>query len=105
MVLVNTVYPGTSPADIENLVTRPLEKNLKALNGVKSIKSTSVQDFSSIVVEFRTGIEVKDAKQLVKDAVDKTKKDLPSDLKTDPDVKEIDFSEIPIMYVNLIRKI
>jgi multidrug efflux pump len=103
-ILVNTVYSGTSPADIENLITKPLEKNLKSLNGVKSIKSSSVQDFSSVVIEFRTGILVSEAKQRVKDAVDKTKKDLPTDLKQDPDVRDIDFSEIPIMYLNLSGK-
>jgi multidrug efflux pump len=100
-IIVNTVYPGTSPADIENLITRPLETNLKSISGVKVINSTSVQDFSSIVVEFRTGVAIPDAKQKVKDAVDKSKKDLPTDLKTDPDVKDIDLSEIPIMYINI----
>jgi multidrug efflux pump len=100
-IIVSSPYPGASPSDIENLITRPLEKNLKSINGVKSIKSSSVQDYSSIVVEFRTGIKISDAKQLVKDAVDKSKKDLPSDRKSDPDVRDIDFSEIPIMYVNL----
>ncbi len=103
-VLVNTIYPGTSPADIENLITRPLEKNLKGINGVKDIKSTSIQDVSSIVVEFHTGIKIEYAKQLVKDAVDKSKPDLPSDRKNDPDVKEIAFSDIPIMYINLSGK-
>ncbi|MDP4210638.1 MAG: efflux RND transporter permease subunit [Bacteroidota bacterium] len=103
-VMVNTVYPGTSPADMENLVTRPLEKNLKSINGVKVINSTSIQDYSSVVVEFRTGIAVAEAKQRVKDAVDKTKKDLPTDLKTDPEVREIDFSEFPIMYLNISGK-
>jgi multidrug efflux pump len=100
-IIVNTVYPGTSPTDIENLITRPLETNLKSINGVKVINSTSVQDFSSIVVEFRTGVAIPDAKQKVKDAVDKSKKDLPSDMKTDPDVRDIDLSEIPIMYINI----
>ena len=100
-VFVNTVYPGTSPSDMENLCTRPLEKNLKSINGVKKISSNSIQDVSSIIVEFNTGIEISEAKQRVKDAVDKTKNDLPNDLPTDPMVREIDFSEIPIMYVNL----
>ncbi len=100
-IIVNTVYPGTSPADIENLITRPLETNLKSINGVKVINSTSVQDFSSIVVEFRTGVAIPDAKQKVKDGVDKSKKDLPSDLISDPDVRDIDLSEIPIMYINI----
>jgi multidrug efflux pump subunit AcrB len=101
-ILVQTFYPGTSPADIENLITKPLEKNLKSINGVKKITSSSVQDFSSIAVEFRTGVQVADAKQKVKDEVDKAKKDLPmSDIKQGPDVKDIDMSEIPIMNINL----
>ncbi|HUX54963.1 MAG TPA: efflux RND transporter permease subunit, partial [Williamwhitmania sp.] len=100
-IIVNTVYPGTSPADIENLITRPIEKNIKAINGVKKITSRSVQDFSAIVVEFNTGVDVTDAKQKVKDAVDKSKVDLPSDLKTDPEVSDIDLSDIPIMYLEL----
>jgi multidrug efflux pump subunit AcrB len=87
---------------MENLVTRPLEKNLKSISGVKKITSRSAQDFSAIIVEFNTGIEIKDAKQKVKDAVDKTKKDLPTDPSfIEPSVMEIDLSEIPIQYINL----
>jgi multidrug efflux pump len=102
MINVNSIYKGTSPSDIENLVTRPLEKNLKSISGVKKITSRSVQDFSAIIVEFNTGIEIKDAKQKVKDAVDKTKRDLPTDPSfIEPSIMEIDLSEIPIQYINL----
>jgi multidrug efflux pump len=102
MININSIYPGTSPSDMENLVTRPLEKNLKSISGVKKITSRSVQDFSAIIVEFNTGIEIKEAKQRVKDAVDKTKKDLPTDPSfIEPSVMEIDLSEIPIQYINL----
>jgi len=100
-ILVSTVYPGTSPVDIENLVTRPIEKQLKGLSGVKKITSTSVQDFSSIAIEFNTDVNVPEAKQRVKDAVDKAKNDLPNNLLKDPAVNDIDFSEIPIMYIQL----
>lgn len=102
MVVVNSVYPGTSPSDMENLVTRPIEKKLKAISGVKKITSRSFQDFSSIIVEFNTDVDQKDAKQEVKDAVDKAKNDLPQDQSfDDPSVMEIDLSEIPIMYINV----
>jgi multidrug efflux pump len=100
-ILVNTIYAGTSPTDMENIVTRPLEKNIKSINGVRKINSNSVQDFSTIVVEFQTNYDVSEAKQKVKDACDKTKKDLPTDLTEDPEVLEIDLSEIPIMSINL----
>ncbi len=100
-VFVGTVYPGTSPSDMENLVTRPIEKKLKAVSGVKKITSNSIQDFSMVIVEFNTDVEVTEAKQLVKDAVDKARSELPSDLPREPDVQEVNFSEFPIMAVNV----
>ena len=51
-IFVTTIYPGASPSDIEQLVTKPIEKELKGLSGVKKITSSSVQDFSNIIVEF-----------------------------------------------------
>jgi len=100
-ILVNTIYPGTSPEDMENLVTRPIEKQLKGINGVKKITSNSLQDYSSIAIEFNTDIPVPEAKQRVKDAVDKSLGDLPNNLLDDPTVMDIDFSEIPIMSIQL----
>lgn len=100
-VYVSTVYPGNSPKDIENLVTRPLEKELKSVDGLKTLKSTSVQDFSAIIVEFNTDVNIEDAVQDVKDAVDKAKKELPTDLNDDPQVIELNASEFPIMNINL----
>jgi len=100
-ILVNTVYPGTSPEDMENLVTRPIEKQCKSLADVKKITSNSIQDFSTIVVEFNPGIEVSEAKQRVRDAVDKSKTNLPNNLPKEPNIMEVDLSEIPIMNINL----
>jgi len=100
-IIVNTVYPGTSPEDMENLVTRPIEKECKSIQNVKKITSNSIQDFSSIVVEFTTNIPVPEAKQRVRDAVDKAKTKLPNNLPNDPDIAEVDISEIPIMNINL----
>jgi multidrug efflux pump subunit AcrB len=100
-IIVATVYPGTSPTDIENLVTRQIEKEIKGVNGVKKINSTSNQDYCIVDVEFNSGIDVQVAKQLIKDAVDKARTELPNDLPSDPTVKEVNISEQPIMYVNL----
>ena len=100
-IYVGTIYPGTSPADIENLLTRPIEKQLKSINGIKDIKSNSVQDYSTIMAEFETDVDVMEAKQKVKDAVDKARGELPNDLPMEPTVMEVDFSEMPILFVNL----
>lgn len=100
-VFVSTIYPGTSPEDMENLVSKPLEKQMKSISGVKKITSNSLQDFSNIIVEFNTDVDVAIAKQKVKDAVDKARNDLPTDLPTDPNVQEINFSDIPILYINI----
>src|SRR5689334_15793605 len=87
-ISVVTVYAGNSPKDIENLVTRPIEKQLKGISGAKvnKIQSTSQADYSMIVVEFDTDVKPDMAKQKVKDAVDKARTDLPTDLTTEPDV-------------------
>lgn len=102
-ISITTVYVGNSPKDIENLVTRPIEKQLKGISGAKvnKITSRSQADFSLIVVEFDTDIKTEIAKQKVKDAVDKAQSDLPTDLTQLPNVQEFAFSEQPIMYVNL----
>lgn len=102
-ISVTTLYIGNSPKDIENLVTRPIEKELKGISGAKvnKIQSTSQTDYSLIVVEFDTDVKTEIAKQKVKDAIDKARTDLPTDLTSEPDVQEFAFSEMPIMFVNI----
>ncbi len=100
-ILVRTIYPGNPPLDIENLITRPVEKEVETVKGIKEIRSTSTQDASLIFVEFNTDVDIKIALQDVKDAVDKAKSELPNDLLQDPLVEDIDFSEFPIININL----
>src|ERR1043165_1136773 len=100
-IIGQTVYPGTSPENMENLVTKPLEKQVKNLTGVKKVTSNSFQDYSVVIVEFIPDIEVDKAKQDTKDAVDKARQDLPQNLPNEPEVKDVDVSEMPILYVNI----
>lgn len=100
-IYVATIYPGAAPADVENLISKEIEKEVKSISGVKKIISNSVQDFSNVIVEFETDVDVDKAKQDVKDAVDRAKPNLPPTLLDDPEVFEVDISEMPIMNVNL----
>jgi multidrug efflux pump subunit AcrB len=100
-IYVSVIYPGTSPKDMENLIVRPIEKECKSIGGVKKIKSNSLQDYCNIVVEFNSDTKIDDAKQKVKDAVDRAKKDLPKDLKNDPEIMDINFADLPVMQVNI----
>jgi len=90
-IYVSTIYTGNSPKDMENLVTRPIEKQIKAITGAKINKftSTSQQDYSAIVVEFETDVQTDVALQKVKDAIDKSKQDLPTDLTQEPTALEV----------------
>ncbi|MEQ1553091.1 MAG: efflux RND transporter permease subunit [Ferruginibacter sp.] len=102
-ISITTIYVGNSPKDIENLVTRPIEKQLKGISGakVKKITSTSQTDYSLIIVEFDSDVKTDLAKVKVKDAIDKAKTDLPNDLTSQPNAQEFAFSEMPIMFVNV----
>ena len=100
-VYINTVYVGTAPADIENTINKQIEKQLKSVSGVKRIKSNALQDVSVILVEFNPDVPSPEALQRVRDAIDKAKPDLPQKLDSGPTAQDVDFSELPIMNVNI----
>ncbi len=100
MIAVNTPYPGVAPADIESLITRPLEDELSTISDIKELSSTSVEGYSSIVAEFETTVDIEDALQKVREKVDLAKPDLPAEAE-DPAIMEFNFSEVPVMQVNL----
>ena len=103
-IFVSTAYPGNSPANMEKLITRPLEKELNTISGIDEITSTSVQGFSAIDIKFNFDVTPTEALRKVKDAVDKAKADpdFPSDLPADPSIMELNFSELmPVMNINL----
>ncbi|MDE2806275.1 MAG: efflux RND transporter permease subunit [Gemmatimonadota bacterium] len=99
-VLVNTMYPGVSPADIESLVTRKLEDELKTIPDIKELTSTSVAGYSSVSAEFETSMNMSEALLKVRGKVDLARPELPSDAE-DPFIMELSMSDAPVMQVNI----
>ena len=100
MVVVNTMYPGVAPADMESLVTRPLEEDLSTISDIKLMTSTSVEGYSSIMIEFETTVNLDEALAKVREKVDLAKSELPPEAK-EPTIIEFNFSEVPVIQVNL----
>jgi multidrug efflux pump len=99
-IVITTVYPGASPGDIESIITQPVEREIQSISGIDELRSTSTEGVSTVVVEFLPSVDVSDAKQEVREAVDRAKVDFPSDV-DEPIISEIDTSEFPIITLNL----
>ncbi len=100
-VVVMAPYFGTSSADMENLVTRKLEQQLKGIADLEEMTSTSAEGFSQVVLEFTTDVEMSDALQKVRDAVELAKPDLPQDVRDDLTIREISSTDWEIMQIVL----
>lgn len=99
-MIVTTVYPGVAPEDIENLITRKIEQELKTLKNVKEITSSSSEGVSTIAIEFDPKVDLDYALQRVKDKVDAAKAKLPQEAE-EPVVTEIDIENMPIINIIL----
>jgi len=103
IAVVATVFPGASPTDVEQQVTKEIENEITDLSGVKRVDSTSSLGYSSIVVEFEAGEDLNKSISELKDKVDKAKPALPDDA-NDPEVVEISIDDQPIVEITLTSK-
>ncbi len=99
IVIISTVLPGANPADIESLITVPVEDAVRGVDGVKTVTSTSRESASVVQIEFESGYDADKAKSDVQSAVDAVG-DLPEDA-LDPNVQKLDFENQPIWTFSL----
>jgi CzcA family heavy metal efflux pump len=100
-VFVTTTYEGVAPEDMEELITIPIERKLKGINDVEEIRSTSAEGLSTVAIKFLPKVDLDDALQKVRDKVDQAEGDLPAELQDDPVIKEVNFSDMPVIRVVL----
>jgi multidrug efflux pump subunit AcrB len=101
IVNIQTIYPGSSAEDVEKLVTNKIEQDLKEVDGIKKMKSMSVESLSEITITLDpdTTNEMK-GKQDIKDVIDRLEIELPEQSET-PIVTTIDSKQTPVMQVGL----
>ena len=96
VVVVGAVYPGTSPREVENLLVTPIERELKGIDGIKTIRSTAYPGTMQITIEVDPSY--KDRSRLVSDVQQAINRaDLPADLPADPVITEVKSEQAPIL--------
>lgn len=95
-IVVQTVYPGASPTEVENTVTKPMEDAVSGLDNLSRVSSTSMENFSMVVIEFTQAANVDMALQDAQRKVNQIISTLPKDIKT-PVLTKIALDEIPVL--------
>ncbi|MBX3206504.1 MAG: efflux RND transporter permease subunit [Labilithrix sp.] len=96
VVVVNVPYPGASPREVEQLVTKPLEDAVVSLNGIDRLKTTSREGMSQTVILFKLGVDLQDAATQVRERVAQTRYKLPNEVK-EPSVARFDVGAAPVL--------
>ena len=99
-IFVSTYLEGISPEDAERLIIRPLEEELRGVEGVKEMTSNAFEGGSNVILEFTAGFDADQAVQNVREAVDRAKPELPAEAE-EPTVTEINTSIFPVLVVTL----
>ncbi|MBY7817953.1 efflux RND transporter permease subunit [Vibrio fluvialis] len=101
IIYVSVTHQGISPDDAERLIVRPLEQELRSIEGIKEMTANAAEGYASIVLEFNVGVDLNKAMADVRDAVDLAKPKLPAD-SDEPVVNEVTLaSEQPVLSVVL----
>ncbi len=100
VIYVSMSLSGISPDDAERLLVRPMEQELRSLEGIKKMTSIAGEGHSSVTLEFDAGFDPKTALQDVREKVDNAKANLPEEA-DEPSVHEINVALFPVISVGL----
>ena len=100
IVYVSMTHDGISPEDAERLLVRPMEQELRSIEGIKEMRSRAQTGSASVLLEFDAGFDVDKALRDVREAIDLVKPDLPSDT-DEPTASEVNVGLFPVLVVTL----
>jgi hydrophobic/amphiphilic exporter-1 (mainly G- bacteria), HAE1 family len=99
VILVQTVYRGASSDEIQNVVTKPIEEAISAIEGIDKISSSSSEGLSLVTVQLKSGINTLDAQRDAERKINQIKSTLPVDA-DDPVVNRFNTDEIPVLRIS-----
>ena len=99
-IYISLSQKGISPDDSERLLVKPIEDEVKTVEGVKEVRSTAYNGGGNVLLEFNPGFDADKAMDDVREKVDKAKGDLPSEA-DEPSVNEVNISAFPILLISL----
>ena len=100
IIYVSITHEGISPEDAERLLIRPMEKDLRTIEGVKEMRSTAYEGGAYVILEFEAGFDADQALTDVREKVDEVKPDLPEET-DEPTVHEVNLGLFPVLVVTL----
>ena len=100
IVYVSMTHEGISPEDAERLLARPMESELRSIEGIKELRADAFEGGANVILEFDAGFDADSALADVREKVDLVKPDLPED-SDEPTVHEVNLSLFPIIVVTL----
>ena len=100
IIYVSMHHTGISPEDAERLLVRPMEQELRSVEGVKEMRATAYEGGANVLLEFEAGFDADVALDDVREKVDTAKGELPAET-DEPTVNEVNFSLFPVVVVTL----
>jgi multidrug efflux pump len=104
MVMVTILHPGISPEDGDRLIVRPMESELRSLEGIDEVTSYSRENLASLMLEFDTDFDPDVAVAEVRAAVDRAQAEIPSTTE-EPLIKAVSMSDYPVIVISLTSEI
>ncbi len=104
IIYVSIIHDGISPEDAERLLIRPMETELRSIEGVKEMKSFASEGRANVTLEFEAGFDEQKALDDVREKVDLAKSELPDDTE-EPTVNEVNFALFPVIVVNIFGNV
>jgi multidrug efflux pump len=100
ILYVNIAHDGISPEDAERLLVRPMEKELRTIEGLRELRATATEGSAVLILEFEAGFDANQALLDVREKVDTAKVELPADT-DEPSVQEVNIALFPVLVVQL----